>query len=195
MKTVHTLLAKSILLSFIIWMGSCSSTQKLIHQGRYDAAIAKSRRKLLKKNQKQKHVLALEEAFTKATDRDMNDVLAKLESNKIHDLEKILGIAYGIQNRQDRVEPLLPLASDKEGYTASFQFVKIGEIIDELEQKLFERYTEEGKQLLASGRMGNKSSARSAYDYFRKAKRLTDHPAINQFFGFCLLSWQDKNFG
>lgn len=181
MKTLQTICTLIFLPSFILLLGSCASTHKMIQRGQYDAAIAKSKKRLLKKKQKQQDVLALEEAFRKATDRDMNEVLKKAESQNIEDLEDVLNIAYKVKRRQEKIEPLLPLTSDKEGYNARFQFVKIGEIIDDLEQRLFDRYTEEGKSLIAQGKTGNKAAARKSYDYFSKAQKLVDHPAIQQY--------------
>ena len=79
MKTLSTKTKVLILLSIACAMGSCVSTEKLIREGRYESAINRSHQKLNKGKQKQKHVLAMEEAFRKATDRDMKEVLSVIE--------------------------------------------------------------------------------------------------------------------
>ncbi len=160
-----------------LW-SSCTSTQKMINQGRYDEAISKSARKLRKQNQKLKHVLSLEEAFKKATGEDMDRLLDKYESDRIEDLEHVLNIGYRVMSRQALVKPLLPLDAEKDGYQATFQFVKINQIIADLEKKLLDRYLEEGKSLIALGRNGDKRAARKAYDCFTNAKRFTDISAL-----------------
>ena len=159
-------------------LSACTSTQKMINQGRYDAAISKSTRKLSHKKQKQKYILELEEAFKKATGRDMAVVVAKMQSDRISDLEDVLSIGYKIKSRQNKVEPFLGVNAYETGYDPSFQFVKINQIIASIEERLLGRYIDEGKTLLALGEAGNKSSARKAYDYFSRAKGLTENPKI-----------------
>ena len=96
-------------------------------------------------------------------------------------MEEVLSLAYEVKRRQQKLEPLLPLVSDKEGYQATFQFVKIEEIIDDIEQKLYSRYIQYGKDLILTARTGNKDDARQAYTFFKKALRIQDYPSLEKY--------------
>ena len=122
--------------------------------------------------------MSLEEAFKKATGQDMDHVLERYQSDQISDLEYVLKVARRVQSRQDNIKPLLPLASDKEGYQASFEFVRIQRIIEEIEIRLTQSYMREGKTLLAQSIHGDKRDAREAYRYFTRARAISDHPEI-----------------
>lgn len=165
----------SIILSLAIavFMSSCASPQKLVEKGDYDRAIQVAVKRLAgKKNKKVKYVQALETAFAKATDEDLAEADRLKKSGLPEHWERVLDIYKGIEYRQNRIQPLLPLI-DKEGIKANFRFIRTADLVNEARDKTVEYYYESGKKLLVSaGRNNNKYDARQAYDEFNKIKSL-----------------------
>lgn len=144
-------------------LGSCSSPQRLLDSGDYDAAIDLCIRRLSgKEKKKSEYVRTLEDAFEKATSRDMRLAESLEREGRPENWERINEIHRAIQRRQGRVEPLLPLI-DENGYKASFQFVRI----DELEQKSKENaatyFYNRATELIGRAEKGDKLAARQAY--------------------------------
>lgn len=165
-----------ILLSILITglMTGCQSVDKMIDTGDFDDAIVKSHKKLRgKKHKREKYVRAIEEAFTKATQKDMRRIEVLKSRGSAADWEEIIDIAYRIESRQDLVRPYLPLVA-KEGYKASFKFVRSEEIMDVAYANMVTRLYEEGSDYLAQGREGDKFAAREAHELFQK---LLEHTA------------------
>lgn len=150
---------------------SCASVDKLVETGQYDAAIDKSVRKLAGKKKKQKYVIAAEEAFRKITKRDMDRISVLKNRGSTGDWEKIYSIAKSMTNRQQQIEPLLPLVDDI-GYKAEFQFVNTDVILKDATEELSARYFDMAMDALLEGRNNNKSAAKAAYEYFGKAIKL-----------------------
>lgn len=157
---------KNALLFFafsLFLLGSCSSPQRLLDSGDYDAAIDLCIRRLSgKEKKKSEYVRTLEDAFEKATSRDMRLAESLEREGRPENWERINEIHRAIQRRQGRVEPLLPLI-DENGYKASFQFVRI----DELEQKSKENaatyFYNRATELIGRAEKGDKLAARQAY--------------------------------
>ena len=161
--------ATTVLLTMVIFFSSCTNTKKLVEQGRYDEAVEFATDKLVgKKKKKEKYVTLLENAFDKATARDMKRI-AKLEK-KDGNWDKIVDVYRVIRERQEIVEPLLPLIG-KKGYHASFRFVKV----DDLELAAMKRsadfHYQDGLDLLSDAERGSKVAARKAYEAFRSSER------------------------
>lgn len=173
----------SIILSmaFALIMSSCASPQKLVERGDYDRAIEVAVKRLAgKKNKKVKYVQALENAFAKAQQDDMDEAERLKRSGRAENWEYVLAIYEGIELRQDMVSPLLPLI-DKEGIKANFRFIRTAALIDEALDKTVEYYYNSGKQLLASARnYNNKYDARKAYNEFQQIKNYRrDYKDVN----------------
>ncbi|MCB9042073.1 MAG: hypothetical protein H6557_36110 [Lewinellaceae bacterium] len=165
----------TFLLLFVL--SSCTSPQKLVESGNYDDAVYLAVKRLSgKKNKKEKYVLALEEAFQKATVRDMR-LAERLKREGLPENWPKINDAYRrIRNRQERVAPLLPLIS-KEGIRADFRFVKVDELEYESRQKAADYHYASAQEWLEDARQGDKLAARRAYDeldkidqYFRDYK-------------------------
>ena len=112
-------------LLFIIYSCGVKKTQSLLSDGDYDNAINRAVDALRTKKDskgKQDYVYLLEEAFAKAKDRDLRniDLLAK-DANPAN-LERIYNDYLQLNNRQERIRPLLPLQLLKEGRNAFFPF-------------------------------------------------------------------------
>lgn len=155
-----------VLLAFAIFVTSCARTQKLVEQGRYDEAVELATRKLSgKKRKKIKHVKALEKAFEKATQQDMQRI-ARLE-NRPGSEERIVDIYRHIRLRQEKVAPLLPLLSVK-GYQAEFRFVKVDELETAAMKKAAKALYTTAEYQLVDAERGDKLAARDAFHNLEK---------------------------
>ena len=160
----------AVFVLFACLFTACKSPQKLIENGNYDQTIDLTVRKLTGKKKKDPQLVAApEEAFERATRADMREIEGLKRSgtgnfwSHIHDLQK------GMQKRQDKISPLLPLR-DKKGYQATFAFVKTGPMLTESGKNAAEFYYRKGKAHLEAGRSGDKKAARSAYETLAKTK-------------------------
>ncbi len=166
-------LSKSVLfaLATLLVLSACSRPEKLLERGNYEGAISASIQKLSgKKKKKVKHVKALEEAFARATNVDMREIMVLQKENRDENWVKINQIHRRIQMRQNLIEPLLPLyASD--GYKANFKFVKIEDLEMESKKKAADFCYTEGLKNLAEAEQGDKLAARHAYENFEDIQR------------------------
>jgi hypothetical protein len=157
---------------------SCASPQKMLDKGSFDAAIRVSAKRLTgKKNKKTKHVLVLQEAFAKATERDMSLAERLRRENRPENWEVINSLYLRVRQRQERIAPLLPLVS-KDGIRANFKFVRVDELEYESRENAADYLYNRAEGLLSEARrQGDKLAAREAYDelvkidqYFRDFK-------------------------
>src|SRR6218665_3916025 len=118
----------TFLILSISFLTSCSGvkkTQSFLSDGNYDAAINRSIESL-KTNKtsksKQDYVYLLEEAFAKAKERDLRDVEMLQKAVNPANFEKIYNTYLQLNNRQERIRPLLPLPLLQEGRNAIFPF-------------------------------------------------------------------------
>lgn len=161
MKRIQLILGMMILISLI----SCVSTTKMIEKGNYDQAIEKLVNKLAgKKSKKRDDVINLEYAFKKAQSADLALESAYLEDKEESKWLNIYNIHTRIENRQAKIEPLLPIIS-KDGYRAAFNFINTKERKRESKNNSIEFLYMSAKELIEnSKRTKNKESAREAYN-------------------------------
>jgi len=156
----------TLLLSIIIVFTSCAlkHTQKLVHSGDYDNAIsiaASSLESNKTKKSKQEYINLLEEAFAKAKERDLNQLnLLEKEANPAQ-LEKIYQTYVQLNNRQEKIKPLLPLQLIKEGRNAIFSFEDYNNQLVASKNALSHYLYSNGKALLKST---NKMDFRKVFD-------------------------------
>lgn len=145
----------------IFTLQSCASAEKLVDNGNYDQAIALAQRKLSGKQKKSpKLVRAAEEAFAKVTARDLRDI-DRLKGRD--DAWGRINSTYRkIRARQEALNPLLPL-TDKNGYTASFNFVDVRAEEEESRNKAAAYHYSRAQELMRLAENGDKPAARSAY--------------------------------
>lgn len=164
---------KSALLLLLVaaLLPACRSSQKMIENGDYDAAIDFCIQKLRgKKNKKYDHVKGLEAAFQKANARDIANIdrlkLQKREENwtQIHDLYK------GIERRQNKIRPLMPLKS-KNGHAAKFAFIDVASEENESREQAAAFLYAKAEALLERGKRGEKLAARDAYYILRDIEK------------------------
>ncbi|SFA89527.1 hypothetical protein SAMN05660845_0849 [Flavobacterium swingsii] len=156
----------TLLLSILLLIYSCGvkKTQSLLSDGDYDNAINRAVEALRTKKDakgKQDYVYLLEEAFAKAKDRDLRniDMLAK-DANPAN-LEKIYNDYLQLNNRQERIRPLLPLQLLKEGRNAYFPFDNYSDQIINSKNALSKYLYDNAVKLLKSN---NKMDFRKSYD-------------------------------
>jgi hypothetical protein len=154
------------LLLLLIAVASCGvkKTQNLLNSGNYDAAINKAVANLRTnkdKKGKQDYIYLLEEAFAKAKERDLNaiNLLAK-DANPVQ-LEKLYTTYLLLNERQEKIKPLLPLPLIREGRNAIFPFDNYNDqIIDSKNALSAYLYANSKKLLLTEDKM----NYRKAYD-------------------------------
>ncbi len=167
-------------------LSSCGvkTTQSLISDGNYDAAIDRAVEALRTKKDskgKQDYVYLLEEAFAKAKDRDLRDLDLMTKEANVANAERIYNTYMQLNNRQEKIRPLLPLQLLKQGRNASFPFDNYSNEIVSSKNALSKYLYENASALLKSK---NKLDFRKAYDDFfylesinpgyKNAKKLMD---------------------
>ncbi len=117
-----------LLIATILFAISCSgvkNTQKSLSQGDYDNSIEKaidklSRNKTSKK--KQAYITILEDAFKKASSKDLNRIDFLTQENNPTNLDEIYHTYLKLRHRQERIKPLLPLHYLNSSKKAVFEF-------------------------------------------------------------------------
>jgi hypothetical protein len=139
-------------------------TQNLLSSGNYDEAINNSISNLRSNKDKkgnQDYVYLLEEAFAKAKERDLNAInLWEKEKNSAN-FEKIYNTYLQLNNRQEKIKPLLPLKLLKEGRNAIFPFDNYNDKIVASKNNLSGYLHTNAKALLSSS---DKMNFRKAFD-------------------------------
>jgi hypothetical protein len=119
---------KSLLLFFfILLIASCGvkKTQNLLSEGDYDAAIDRAVDGLHSNKAskgKQDYVYLLEEAFAKAKERDLRNLDLLAKDKNPSNFEAIYNTYIQLNNRQDKIRPILPLPLLNKGRNAYFPF-------------------------------------------------------------------------
>lgn len=156
----------TLLLSLLVFISSCGvkQTQNLLSSGNYDDAInnaVSNLRTNKDKKGKQDYVYLLEEAFSKAKERDLNAINLLAKDANPAQLEKIYNTYLQLNDRQEKIKPLLPLRLIKEGRNAIFPFDNYNDrIIDSKNALSAYLYANAKKLLLTSDKM----NFRKAYD-------------------------------
>ncbi|GFD82157.1 hypothetical protein KUL118_50190 [Tenacibaculum sp. KUL118] len=161
-----------LLILSVLVLASCSSvktTEKALNTGNYDKAISLSIEKLAKNKTKEKnqpHVLMLQEAFRKATDRDLDRISFLEKEQNPENFETIYTLYQRLNNRQERIKPLLPLRILSSGRNAKFKLVNYTDEILAAKENYAGYLYENGVALLNEG-YRNKINYRRAFDELR----------------------------
>lgn len=120
---------KKTLLLFLtaLFILSCGvkKTQSLLSEGDYDAAIDRAVEGLRSNKNtkgKQDYVYLLEEAFAKAKDRDLRNLDLLSKDGNPRNYEIIYNTYLQLNNRQEKIRPILPLPLLNKGRNAYFPF-------------------------------------------------------------------------
>lgn len=161
-----------LFLSMLLVSCGVKQTQSMLSDGNYDGAINKSV-ETLKTNKnskgKQDYVYLLEEAFAKAKQRDLEAINLLLKENNPSNHEKIFNLYTQLNNRQERIKPLLPLKLLKEGRNAVFPIDDYSDNLANSKNNLSGFLYSNAKKLLNSK---NKIDFRQAYDDLAYLDRL-----------------------
>ena len=155
------------LLLFVGLLISCSGvkrTQSMLSDGNYDGAINKAVDNLRTNKTskgKQEYIYLLEEAFAKAKESDLRNVDMLSKDGNPANLEKIYNTYLQLNNRQEKIRPLLPLPLMKEGRNAIFPFDDYSNQIIKSKEALSKYLYDNSKLLL---KVNDKMSYRRAYD-------------------------------
>lgn len=154
-----------LLVAFII-LASCGvkQTQNLLSSGNYDEAINNSISNLRTNKDKkgnQDYVYLLEEAFAKAKERDLNSINLLEKDKNPANFEKIYTTYLQLNDRQERIKPLLPLKLLNQGRNAIFPFENYNNQIVASKNNLSSYLYDNAKSLLSTS---GKMNFRKAYD-------------------------------
>ena len=154
----------SFLLVFLVFSCGVKSTQSMISGGDYDGAINKSVESLRTNKDskgKQDYVYLLEEAFAKAKERDLRDVELLVKEANPANFERVYNIYLNLNERQEKIRPLLPLKLIKQGKNATFAFDNYADRIIESKTAL-SKYLYDNAAVLLKSKF--KEDYRKAYD-------------------------------
>jgi hypothetical protein len=160
MKKITFIIASFILLT------SCGvkQTKNNLASGNYDAAIdiaVSNLRSNKDKKGKQDYIYLLEEAFAKVKERDLNTISFLSKENNPTNLEKIYNTYLSLNDRQEKIKPLLPLKLIKEGRNAIFPFDNYNDQIISSKNALSNYLYTNAKALMLTK---NKMNYRRVYD-------------------------------
>jgi hypothetical protein len=156
----------TIIITFFVLLASCGvkQTQNNLSSGNYDAAIdiaVSNLRTNKDKKGKQDYIYLLEEAFAKAKERDLNTINFINTENKPSDLEKLYNTYLALDDRQEKIKPILPLHLIKEGRIAIFPFENYNSQIINSKNALSNYLYTNAKALMLTK---NKMNYRRVYD-------------------------------
>lgn len=156
----------TLIVLLLIFISSCGvkQTQQLVSNGNYDEAINNAISNLRTnkgKKGKQDYVYLLEEAFAKAKERDLNAIqLLNIGANP-NEIEKLYNYYLQLNNRQEKIKPILPLYLIKEGRNAIFPFDNYNPQIASTRNTLADYLYKKSLQLIKTN---TKANYRLAYD-------------------------------
>ena len=151
----------------LLFIASCSSvktTQEAINSGDYDKAIAlavKNLRSNKVKKGNQPYIPMLEDAFKKATEKDISRIKFLKKEGNPENFERIFNLYQALNYRQEMIKPLMPLRYLTNGKEARFKFKDYSSEIINAKNKLSDLLYVKAKALFKSN---NKYDYRKAYD-------------------------------
>jgi len=155
----------------VVLLASCKSIEKLVEQGKYDEAIILATKKLAgKKDKKTEHIMALEDAFAKVSDRDLQEIQYLKIQPVYGKWDKIHSIYNKMRSRQNRISAFLPLISE-DGYVAEFAFRDFNELISDAAVNASDEHYNAALDKINLARRGDKLAARDALSHLDRIDR------------------------
>lgn len=158
-----------LLAMLLVGFSACAGPQKMLERGNYDDAIRLAVKKLSGKKKKTKYVLALEEAFFRANQRDLEAAERLKGDGRPENWERIHQLYARIDDRQQKIAPLLPLL-DEYGVEANIRLIDVADYMREASRKAAEYLYARAQQHLEAASEGDRLAAREAYDLLRRTK-------------------------
>jgi len=168
---------KKLLLSIfcIFLILACSSvkqTEEALNSGNYDQAIniaLKNLRTNKEKKGKQSYIKMLESGFAKANLRDLERISFLLKDDNEAQLEEVFNIYQQLNDRQEKIKPVLPLYIIEENRNALFKFDNYSSKIIDAKNDLSAYLYKNASKLMSST---SKLGFRQAYDDFKYLERI-----------------------
>jgi len=163
---MRKLIILSISYLLIISCSSVKKTEQALNSGNYDQAIniaIKNLRTNKDKKGKQSYVEMLENAFAKATERDLKQIQFLSNEGNEAKLEQIYNSYLVLDGRQEKIKPLLPLRIYESGRIAVFNFTDYTSDIISTKNRLADYLYTNANKLMNST---DKFQFRKAYDDF-----------------------------
>jgi len=156
---------KSILFLFLpfIILTSCSSTDKLIREGKYDKAFKKSLKKVIRKPDDEKSVINLGSAYNKAQEKSKSIIKELTLSGNPDIWDNVYHEYLKMKGRYEKISPVLPLKY--KGKNLQIEKDDYAALAMEAKKKAAEYHYALGKKLLS---YGDKYKCRDAYYEFDK---------------------------
>ena len=167
---------KNILLSLVVlFLASCGNVKEVqnsIMTGNYDQAIDLSIEQIIKKKGKKSadpYVKSLKEAYDKATAQDLAEIDKISKDANPEKWQKIYDLYLGLDARQDKIKPLLPLYLVKENKQVNFDFNNYTDKIINAKKHLVTHLYQKATALLNSNK---KEDIRAAYEVLDELDRI-----------------------
>ena len=144
----------------------------MLSNGDYDGAIYRASEALNTNKSskgKQDYVYLIEEAFAKAKERDLRDIEMLQKDGNPANFEKIYNTYLQLNNRQEKIRPLLPLYLLKESRNAYFPFDDYSTQIVKSKEALSKYLYDNSKNLMKEN---NKMAFRKAFDDFAYLEKI-----------------------
>lgn len=164
------LLLATVLLSMLLSCSGRKQVEKALYTGNYDAAITNALKKLrTNKNIKRKQDFAylLQDAYNKATARDLNSIDHLKKDGNPEQYKTIYELYANIDARQKSIKPVLPLRID--GKELAFNFVDVSDNIVDYRYKTSEYLIDKGVGLLDTD---DKFKSRKAYNLLNYIEKI-----------------------
>lgn len=162
----------SLLIIGLLFVSSCTSSQKLLEKGRYDQAIEKSVKKLRKDPGNTDELNVLKEAYQKANHFDNERIEYLKNEGRDENWVEVYRLYAGLEARQDWIESLP---------TSLLNNFTLKDYDDELissKENAAEVSYQKGMEYL---NRGDKHSARQAYGEFQRANQIyRDYRDVSQ---------------
>ena len=159
------LILSTIVLSLILSCSTSKKIEKAVSVGNYDQAITYAIGKLKTnkdKRGKADFIIMLQEAYNKAAERDLSNIDFLKNDHNPENYLRIYDAYVGLDNRQERIKPLLPLVVN--GRDVAFNFSNYTNQIISYKNNASEQLYNTASALLKSN---NKLDFRAAYNSLR----------------------------
>jgi len=168
---------KKLLLSIfslflILACSSIKQTEQALNSGNYDQAIniaLKNLRTNKEKKGKQSYIKMLESGFEKANLRDLERISYLLKDNNEAKLEEVFNTYQQLNERQEKIKPVLPLYLMEENRNANFTMVNYSSKIIAAKNNLSAYLYKNANKLMNST---SKLGFRQAYDDFNYLEKI-----------------------
>lgn len=146
---------------------SCQNIKKSFENQDYEKVVNLFIQKNEKYKNKQEELQLFEKAFHKELEKDKHQIITLKSINSGDKWEQIFNIYSKIENRQNKIVPLLPLYHN-DGSIAAIETFDLTAALEESRQNSAQFYYDQGWKLLNSE---NKSAIRQSVDYFIASKK------------------------